>query len=194
GFRRRQVEALRVTAGAPGVLQELPLQPGQWVAAGTLLAKVAQPDRLKAEIRIAEAQARDVQAGQAARIDTRQGVVSGHVTRVDPAVQAGAVLVEVAFDAPLPKGCRPDLSVEGTIELERLTGVLYVGRPAFAVAGGGAQLFRLVEGGRGAVKTPVRLGRGSVAAVEILGGLREGDEVILSDMTQFDADERVALK
>lgn len=191
-FRRRQVEGLKVRAGERGVVQELPLQPGQWVSAGTLLAKVAQPEKLKAEVRISEGQARDVTLGQRASIDTRQGVVTGHVTRIDPAVIAGAVKVDVAFDELLPKGARPDLSIEGTIELERLLGVLFVGRPAFAQGDAVVQLFK-VEGSS-ATRVPVQLGKGSVTQVEVLKGLSEGDEVVLSDMTQHERNERLELQ
>jgi HlyD family secretion protein len=197
-LKRRQVRGLKVCAGMNGVLQRLgdstsPLQEGQQVAAGALLARVADPARLKAAIRIAETQAKDVQPGQAARIDTRNGVIPGHVTRVDPAVDNGTVTVDVALDAALPKGARPDLSVEGTIELERLTNALYVGRPVQAQSETNLALFKLLDQGRAAVRVPVQLGRSSVTTVEILGGLQPGDRVILSDMSQWDGYPRVRL-
>ncbi len=194
-FRHQEVEALRVRAGVSGVLQELPLQVGQWIAPGALLAKVAQPEHLKAEIRIAEAQAKDVQIGQNATIDTRNGLVTGHVARVDPSVQAGAVRVDIALDGELPKGARPDLSVEGLIELERIDDVLYLGRPAFGQANSLVGLFRLSgEGEKFAVRTAVQLGRTSVKTVEIRNGLHEGDQVILSDMSHWDSHERIQLQ
>ena len=194
-FRRDQVEALRVRAGTTGVLQQVPVEVGQRVLAGANLARVAQPGRLKAEVRIAQTQARDVQIGQVASIDTRNGVIPGHVVRIDPAVdtQNGTVSVDVALEGPLPRGARPDLSVDGTIELERLTEVLHVGRPVFGGEQSTVGLFRLRDGGGNAVRTQVRLGRSSVNAVEILEGLQEGDEVILSDMSAWDAFERVRL-
>jgi multidrug efflux pump subunit AcrA (membrane-fusion protein) len=191
-FRRQQVEGLTVRAGIAGVLEDLPLERGQWVAAGVTLAKVARPDALKAELHIAEAQAHDVTIGQRASIDTRHGIVPGVVTRVDPAVLNATVKVDVALEGPLPKGARPDLSVDGSVELERLPDVLFVGRPAFAQNEGPAELFRLE--GDGAVKVGVTLGRGSVALVEVTQGLKEGDAVILSDMSQYDSNERVQLK
>ncbi|MBK7859111.1 MAG: HlyD family efflux transporter periplasmic adaptor subunit [Archangiaceae bacterium] len=194
GFRRRQVEDLKVRAGESGVVQELVLQPGQWVAAGALLAKVARPERLKAELRISEVQARDVAVGQPARVDTRQGIVEGHVVRVDPSVVAGSVTVEVSLDGALPKGARPDLSVDGTIELERLPSVLHVPRPAFAAAEGPAQLFRLDADGAHATRVTVQLGRASTARVEVVSGLNEGDQVILSELSQLDSNERLDLK
>ena len=142
-FRRKEVEELKVRAGTDGVLQELALQPGQSVAAGALLAKVARPDRLQAEVRIPETQAKDVRIGQKAAIDTRNGIIPGHVSRIDPAAQAGTVKVDVTLDGPLPEGARPDLNVEGTIEIERLPSVLFVGRPAFGQPEATVGLFRL---------------------------------------------------
>jgi multidrug efflux pump subunit AcrA (membrane-fusion protein) len=191
-FRRQQVEGLTVRAGIAGMLEDLPLERGQWVAAGVTLAKVARPDALKAELHIAEAQAHDVQIGQRANIDTRHGIVPGVVTRVDPAVLNATVKVDVELSGPLPKGARPDLSVDGTVELERLPDVLYLGRPAFAQTEGPAQLFRV--DGDGASRVGITLGRGSVTLVEVTQGLKEGDSVILSDMSQYDANERVQLK
>jgi RND family efflux transporter MFP subunit len=193
-LKRSQVNALRVQAGIRGVLQELPLQPGQRVTPGTTLAKVVQPDKLKAQLKIAETQARDVQIGEAASIDTRNGVVSGHVSRIDPSVQAGTVTVDIALDGTLPKGARPDLSVDGTIELEKMTDVVSVGRPAFGQEDGQVTLFRLVEGGDEARRVKVRLGKSSVNTVQILEGIKPGDRVILSDMSAWDAFDRVRLK
>jgi HlyD family secretion protein len=193
-FRRKEVEDLKLRAGVPGVLQELSLQRGQSVAAGALLAKVARPDRLKAEVRIPETQAKDVLTGQKASIDTRNGVVPGHVVRIDPAAQAGTVLVDVTLDGPLPAGARPDLNIEGTIEIERLASVLFVGRPAFGQPGSSVGLFRLEEDGGSATRTTVKLGRSSVKSVEILSGLKQGDRVILSDMSQWDQVDRVRLQ
>jgi HlyD family secretion protein len=192
-FRHKEVEALHVRAGVAGVLQELPLQPGQSVAVGAVVAKVAQPDKLKAELRVPETQAKDVQLGQKATVDTRNGVVVGKVARIDPAAAAGTVKVDVAFDGPLPAGARPDLSVEGTIELERLNDVLYVGRPAFGQPEAAVGLFKLTDGEE-AVRTQVKLGKASVRTIEVRGGLAEGDRVILSDMTQWDGAERVRLR
>jgi RND family efflux transporter MFP subunit len=193
-LKRSQVDALRVQAGIRGVLQELPLQPGQRVTPGTTLAKVVQPDKLKAQLKIAETQARDVQIGEAASIDTRNGVVSGHVSRIDPSVQAGTVTVDISLDGTLPKGARPDLSVDGTIELEKMTDVVSVGRPAFGQEDGQVTLFRLVEGGDEAHRVKVRLGKSSVNTVQIVEGLKPGDRVILSDMSAWDAFDRVRLK
>nr|WP_242593956.1 HlyD family efflux transporter periplasmic adaptor subunit [Corallococcus exiguus] len=193
-FRRQQVESMKVLAGEDGVLQELPLELGQWVTPGVLLAKVVKPERLKAELRIAETQARDILPGLKAHVDTRNGVVEGTVARVAPAASQGTVRVEVSLPDVLPKGARPDLTVEGTVELERLDDVLSVGRPAGAQAESTLALFRLLPGGDEAVRIPVKLGRGSVNAVEIVQGLSEGDQVVLSDMTAWDAVERVRLR
>lgn len=193
-FRRTQVESMKVLAGEDGVLQELPLELGQWVTPGVLLAKVVKPERLKAELRIAETQARDIQPGQKALVDTRNGIVEGTVARVAPAASQGTVRVEVSLPAELPKGARPDLTVEGTVELERLANVLSVGRPAGAQPNGTMSMFRLIPGGDEAVRVPVQLGRGSVNAVEVLQGLAEGDQVVLSDMAAWDAVERVRLR
>lgn len=192
-LKRQQVEQLHVRAGINGVLQQVPVEVGQRVAPGTNLARVADPTRLKAEVKIAETQAKDIQIGQDASIDTRNGIVSGRVTRIDPAVQNGTVTVDVTLEGPLPKGARPDLSVDGTIELERLNDVLYVGRPAFGQEKSTVGIFKLVEIGKEAVRTQVKLGRSSVNTVEILNGLREGDQVILSDMSQWDSHDRIRL-
>lgn len=193
GFQQRQVEAMKVRVPSAGVLQEMPLELGQWVNSGTLLAKVVQPGRLKAVLRISETQARDVTVGQPAQIDTRNGIVAARVSRIDPAVQNGTVAVDLAITGPLPRGARPDLSVDGTIDLERLRNVLYVGRPAFPAEGAGS-LYVASRDGDQAVRVPVRFGRASAAFVEVLGGVREGDVVILSDPSAYAAAERIRLK
>ena len=192
-LRRSQVASMRVVAGTAGVLQEISVQVGQQVQPGTNLARVADPTSLKAELRIAETQAKDIQIGQPAAIDTRNGVVPGRVIRIDPASREGTVGVDVAFEGQLPPGARPDLSVDGTIELERLTDVLYVGRPAFGQGQSTVGMFRLEDGGKTAVRVPVQLGRSSVNTIEILAGLREGDQVILSDTSQWDSYDRIRL-
>jgi len=188
-----QVEALHVKAGMAGVLQQLPIQIGQRVKIGDNLARVADPSKLKAQIKIAETQAKDIQPNQQAVIDTRNGVVKGHVKRVDPAVEQGTVTVDVAFDEELPKGARPDLSVDGTIELERLDNVVFVGRPAFGQENNTVGMFKLVAGSNEAVRTPVKLGKSSVNTIEILSGLNPGDQVILSDTSAWDSHERIRL-
>ncbi len=193
-FRRTQVESMQVKAGEAGVLTELPLELGQWVTPGTVLAKVVKPERLKAELRIAETQARDIQVGQKAQVDTRNGVVEGTVARVAPAASQGTVRVEVTLPDTLPKGARPDLTVEGTVELERLGDVLSVGRPAGAQPNSTVSLFRVMPGSDEAVRVPVQLGRGSVNAIEVVQGLTEGDQVVLSDMTAWDAVDRVRVR
>jgi HlyD family secretion protein len=188
-----QVEALHVKAGMSGVLQALPVQVGQRVKPGDNLARVADPSKLKAQIKIAETQAKDIQPNQQATIDTRNGVVKGHVKRVDPAVEQGTVTVDVAFDEEMPKGARPDLSVDGTIELERLDNVVFVGRPAFGQENNTVGMFKLVPGGNEAMRTPVKLGKSSVNTIEILSGLNPGDQVILSDTSAWDSHERIRL-
>jgi HlyD family secretion protein len=193
-LKRSQKEALHVRAGISGVLQELPVQVGQQIGPGTTLAKVAEPKKLKAQLKIAETQAKDVQIGQPASIDTRNGVVAGKVSRIDPAVLNGTVTVDVAMVEALPDGARPDLSVDGTIELDRLKDVLYVGRPAFGQEKSQVGLFRVNEDGDEASRVKVRLGKSSVNTVEILEGLKPGDKVILSDMSAWDAYDRVRLK
>jgi len=192
-LRHNQVRQLRVRAGIEGVLQQLPVEVGQRIAPGATLAKVTVPGRLKAELKIAETQAKDILIGQPAAIDTRNGIVQGSVSRIDPAVQGGTVTVDVALTGALPKGARPDLSVEGTIELERLNEVLYVGRPAFGQEQGVVGLFRLADEGKSAVRIQVKLGRSSVNTVEILEGLDAGDQVILSDTSAWDAFDRLRL-
>jgi len=193
-LRRSQVSSLMVTPGLAGVLQQVPVEVGQQVGPGTNLARVADPTKLKAQLKIAETQAKDIQIGQLASIDTRNGLIAGRVSRIDPAVQAGTVTVDVALEGELPKGARPDLSVDGTIELERLENVLYVGRPAYGQDQSVVSLFRLDSDGVNAARVKVKLGRTSVNTVEIVSGLKEGDQVILSDMSQFDAFDRVRLK
>ena len=188
-----QVEALHVKAGMAGVLQALPVQVGQRLKPGDNLARVADPSKLKAQVKIAETQAKDIHPGQQAIVDTRNGVVKGHVKRVDPAVEQGTVTVDVAFDEELPKGARPDLSVDGTIELERLDNVVYVGRPAFGQENNTVGMFKLVPGSNDAVRTPVKLGKSSVNTIEILSGLNPGDQVILSDTSAWDSHERIRL-
>ncbi|HEX8076942.1 MAG TPA: efflux RND transporter periplasmic adaptor subunit [Chthoniobacterales bacterium] len=192
-LKKDQMEQLKVRAGFTGVLQQLPVEVGQRVTPGTNIARVADPTRLKAEIKIAETQAKDIQINQKASIDTRNGVVEGHVMRVDPAVEQGTVRVDVALDGDLPKGARPDLSVDGTIELERLDDVIYVGRPAFGQENNTVGIFKLVPGTSEAVRTPVKLGRSSVNTIEIQSGLNPGDQVILSDTSAMDAHDRIRL-
>jgi len=193
-FQVGRVNALAVRAGEPGVLQELPLQLGQWVVPGTILAKVVQPGKLKAVLRIPETQASGLAVGQPASIDTRTGIVPGRVVRIDPAAQQGTVTVEVALDGALPAGARPDISVDGTITIEKLDNVLYVGRPAYGQPGGTIGMFKLVEGGHYAVRVPVGLGRSSVSTIEVVQGLKAGDQVILSDMSRYDGVDRVRVK
>jgi HlyD family secretion protein len=193
-LKRAQKDALHVRAGISGVLQELPVQVGQQLQPGTTLAKVAEPKKLKAQLKIAETQAKDIQIGQPASIDTRNGVVAGKVSRIDPAVLNGTVTVDVAFEEALPDGARPDLSVDGTIELDRLKDVLFVGRPAFGQEKSQVGLFRVNGDGDEASRVKVRLGKSSVNTVEILEGLKVGDKVILSDMSAWDAYDRVRLK
>ena len=188
-----QVEALHVKAGMNGVLQQMPVDVGQRVKIGDNLARVADPTKLKAEIKIAETQAKDVQIGEKTTIDTRNGVVTGHVTRVDPAVEQGTVKVDAQIDGELPRGARPDLTIDGTIELERLDDVIYVGRPAFGQENNTVSIFKLVSGSSEAVRTPVKLGRSSVNSIEIINGLQPGDQVILSDTSAWDAHERIRL-
>jgi HlyD family secretion protein len=176
-----------------GVLQVLPVEVGAQVQPGSNLARVADPARLKAEIRIAETQAKDIQIGQLASVDTRNGVVEGKVARVDPSVQNGTVTVDVMLPAELPRGARPDLSVDGTIQLERLEDVVFVGRPAFGQEKSKVGIFKLDASGSYATRTQVTLGRSSVNTIEIVSGLQPGDRVILSDMSQWDANDRVRL-
>jgi HlyD family secretion protein len=193
-LRQSHKTALLVRAGIDGVLQQMPVEVGQRVSAGANLARVAQPMPLKAELRVAETQARDVAVGQLVTIDTRNGTVQGRVTRVDPAVQNGTIGVDVGFNGPLPRGARPDLTVDGVIELERLDDVLYCGRPVQGSDGATIGLFKLTPDGSEAVQTSVSIGRTSVSSVEIRSGLKEGDRVILSDMSQWSDHQRIRLK
>lgn len=192
-FNQGQIASMQVRSPGAGVLQELPVELGQWVNSGATLAKVVQPGRLKAVLRISETQARDLTVGQRASVDTHNGVVPGHVARIDPAAQNGTVTVDVALDAALPRGARPDLSVDGTIEIDRLPNVLYVARPSYGQAEGSLAMFRLRPGGGEADRVTVRLGRGSASTVEVLSGLNPGDVVILSDMAQYEGNERIRL-
>lgn len=193
-LKRSQYEALHVRAGMNGVLQLVPVEEGQQVTAGAQLARVADPKKLKAEIKIPETQAKDVVVGQKATIDTRNGVVNGRVFRVDPSVQNGTVTVDVHITDPLPLGARPDLSVDGTIELENLKDVLYVGRPVNGQPESKIGIFKLVDDGSEAVRVNIVLGRSSVNTIEIRDGLKVGDKVILSDMSQWDNFDRIRLK
>jgi HlyD family secretion protein len=193
-LKKRQYDELKVRAGFSGMLQLVPVEVGQQVAPGSNLARVANPLRLKAELKIAETQAKDIQIGQLASIDTRNGMVEGRVIRIDPSVQNGTRTVDVSLPDELPKGAVPDLSVDGTIELERLPDVLYVGRPAFGQEQSTVGLFKLDPDGSGASRVQVKLGRNSVNQVEVLSGLKVDDTVILSDMSAWDAFDRVRLK
>ncbi len=198
-LKKKQVAQLKIRAGVNGVLQQLganqatPVEEGQRVVAGAILAKVAQPSRLKAELKIAETQAKDIMIGQIAEIDTRNGVIPGRVSRIDPAAQNGTVTVDVRLEGELPSGARPDLSVDGTVELERLRDVVYVGRPVFGQPNSTITLFRVDGTGKEASRVPVRLGRSSVNNIEVVDGLKVGDRVILSDMSSYDAHSRIRL-
>lgn len=193
-FQRGRVRSMEVLAGTAGILQDLTLEVGQWAQPGATLARIVEPGRLKAVLRIPETQAKDVVIGQSASIDTRNGVVPGRVSRIDPAVQNGTVTVDVALEGKLPRGARPDLSVDGTIEVERLQDVLHVGRPAYGQGNSSVGLFRLVEDGQSAVRVNVELGRTSVNTVEIRGGVQPGDKVIISDMSRWDGFDRVRVE
>jgi multidrug efflux pump subunit AcrA (membrane-fusion protein) len=193
-FQRERVASMTVRSGQKGLVQSLSLQPGQWVNPGQELARVAGQDRLKAVLQVPEANARDLGVGLKAVVDTRNGLVKGHVSRMDPAVQGGTVAVDIALDEALPRGARPDLSVDGVIEIERIPNAIYVGRPADGSTEAVTQLFRLDPDGRSATRVTVRVGRGSADAVEILQGLKPGDRVILSEMSQMNTATRVTLK
>jgi multidrug efflux pump subunit AcrA (membrane-fusion protein) len=193
-LKQKQLDALKVRAGIDGVLVDLPLQVGQHVLPGTMLAKVVEPDHLMATLKIAETQARDVQIGEPASVDTHNGLIAGAVMRVDPAVQNGTVTVDVKLTGELPKGARPDLSVDGTIDLERMDNVLYVGRPAFGQENSTISLFKLGPDGQGALRVPVKVGRASVNSIQVIEGLHEGDTVILSDMSRWDNTDRIRLE
>lgn len=192
-LKKLQVEQLKVRAGAPGVLQEMSLEEGQRVATGAVLAKIAQPWKLKAVVKVPETQAKDVMLGQPAEVDTHNGVIPGKVSRMDPASQNGTVTVDIRLEGELPPGARPDLSVDGTIEQERLNDVLYVQLPVNARANSLISLFQVDPTGKEAVRVPVKIGRVSVNTVEIVEGLKVGDRVILSDMSQWDAYNRIRL-
>lgn len=189
-LRIRQLEDLRVKAGMTGVLQSVPVEVGQQVGPGTNLARVADPRELKAELRIPETQTKDIRIGQYAEVDTRNGIVPGRVSRIDPASSGGTVGVDVTLEGELPQGARPDLSVDGTVRLEELNDILYVGRPAFGQENSTVSLYKLMPDGEW-VRTPVRLGRSSVSTIEIVEGLQAGDEVILSDMSTWEDYSRV---
>ena len=192
--QQARVRSLQVRAPDAGVLQDLTLQLGQWVPEGTTLAKVVQPGQLKAVLRIPESQAKDVILGQKASIDTRNGFVAGHVSRKDPSAQGGSVTVDVVLDGALPNGAVPDLSVDGTIVIEKLTNVLYTGRPSFSAGSGLVSLFRVIDGGKAAERVPVELGRSSVNVIEIIRGLEIGDKIIVSDMSQYANVSRVRIR
>jgi HlyD family secretion protein len=193
-FQQERVASMRVLAGENGVLQELPLDLGQWVNPGMILARVSQPGRLKAVLRVPETQAKDITLNQRTSIDTRNGIVPGRVMRVDPAAQNGTVTVEIALDGELPRGARPDLSVDGTIEIERLIDVMYVGRPAYGQAESTVGLFKLEPDGKTASRVNVRLGRASVNTIQVMQGLGVGEKVIISDMSAYDNTNKVRLK
>lgn len=192
-LKKEQVEDLKIRAGADGVLQQVPVEVGQRLAAGTILAKVAQPERLKAEIKIPETLAKDVIIGQSAQVDTHNGIIAGRVARIDPAAVNGNVTVDIRLEGNLPAGARPDLSVDGIVELERLTDVLYVQRPVFGQPNSLIGLFKLSPDGKEASRVQVRIGRVSVQTVEILDGLKIGDQVVLSDMSAWDGHDRLRL-
>jgi HlyD family secretion protein len=193
-LRRNEALGLKIRSGVPGVLQEVPVDVGQRITPGTNLARVADPNRLRAQLQIAETQVKDVAIAQQAEIDTRNGIARGHVVRIDPAAKNGTVTVDVTLDEELPRGARPDMSVDGTIELERLDNILYVGRPAFGQEKAKTNLFKLSADGSTATVTPVDLGRSSVSTIEVVRGLNAGDRVILSDMSQWDGYDRVRLR
>jgi HlyD family secretion protein len=192
-LKKQQVAELTIRAGIDGVVQEITLQQGQRVRTGDILAKVAQPWKLKAEIKIAETQAKDVSLGQTAEIDTRNGIVRGHVIRIDPNVVNGTRTVDCKLDGPLPPGAVPDLSVDGTVEIVRLSDVVYVGKPVFGQPDSQVSLFKLDDDGKGATRVTVKLGRASVNSIEILNGLKVGDQVVLSDMSAQDQSARIRL-
>lgn len=193
-FQHDRVNAMHVTAGEPGILQDMTLELGQWVQAGAPLARVMQPGKLKAVLRVPETQAKDVVLGQSVSVDTRNGLVTGRVIRVDPGATNGTVTVEVGLDGQLPKGARADISVDGTIEIERLPNVVYVGRPAYGQAESTVGLFKLSPDGKTAQRVQVKLGHGSVNTVEVLQGLVPGDKVIISDVSQWDSQDRLRIK
>jgi len=192
-LKKAQVEQLIVRAGAQGVLQQLPVEVGQRLIPGAVLAKIAQPSKLKAELKIPETQAKDILLGQTVTVDTRNGIIPGKVSRIDPAVLNGTVTVDVHLEGELPSGARPDLSVDGSVEIERLADVVFVNRPVLGQPHSTISLFKLEADGKEAVRVPVKLGRGSVATIEILEGLKVGDRVLLSDMSAMDGHNRIRL-
>jgi HlyD family secretion protein len=192
-LQEQRLDELKVRAGMTGVLQEVPVERGAQVGPGEKLARVADPTNLKAELRIAETQTKDIRIGQYAEVDTRNGVVKGHVSRMDPSSTGGTVGVDVIMDGPLPAGARADMSVDGTIQLEKLENIIYVGRPAFGQENSTVTIFKVQPSGE-ATATKVKLGRASVNTIEVLEGLNPGDQVILSDMSQYDSFDRVQLK
>ncbi len=193
-FQENRIASMQVKAGEDGVLTDMSLELGQYVVPGQLLARVAQPGRLKAVLHIPETQAKDVMIGQHASIDTRNGIVPGHVIRQDPGATNGTVTVDVALDGPLPPGARPDLSVDGTVEIERLKDIMYVGRPAYGQSESTVGLFRLEQDGKTADRVNAKLGRSSVNTIEVLQGLKVGDKVIISDMSNWDSYQKVRLR
>jgi HlyD family secretion protein len=193
-LQKERVAALSVRAGIDGVLQQVSVQAGQRVAAGTTIARIARPDRLKAEIRIAETQAKDIVVGQRAKLDTRNGLADAHVARIDPAVREGTVTIDLAIDGALPPGARPDLSVDATIELERIADTLAVARPSSAPENGTGAIFRLSPDGTTAVRTSVTFGRASASSIEIRRGLAPGDSVIVSDATALYQYDRIRIR
>jgi HlyD family secretion protein len=195
-LKQSQVDSLHVCTGKPGVLAQVKdkIEPGQQVTPGTILGKITNPSRLKAQLKVPEVQARNVRIGLKAEIDTYNGKIPGKVSRIDPTVMEGNVTVDISLNGDLPDGARPDLSVVGTIEIERLDDILYVGRPVFASSESSVELFQLVDDGRYAIRSRVQLGRSSVSTIEVIEGLAEGDEIILSDMSQWDEQERLRLK
>jgi HlyD family secretion protein len=192
-LKRKQVEELTIRAGIDGVLQEVDVEQGQRVTTGTILAKVADPTKLKAELKIAETQMKDVRLGMEASVDTRNGLIPGRVIRIDPAAQNGTVTVDVKLQGALPEGSRPELSVDGTIEIERLADIVFVGRPVSGQPDTTIGLFKLDPDGKGATHVNVKLGRSSVNTIEVLSGLNVGDQVVLSDMSQWDSQPRIRL-
>ena len=193
-LRLRQVDMLKVRAGIDGVLQQITIEVGTRIPAGGNLGKVAVPGRLKAQLRIPETQAKDVVLGLSASIDTRNGIIPGQVVRMDPAAQEGTVTVDVALTGDLPPGARPDLNVDGTVQIDRLDNVTMMGRPPYGQADSTIGIFKLIPGTNEAVRVPVRIGKTSVSSVQILEGLRAGDEVILSDTSEFDDYEKIRIK
>jgi HlyD family secretion protein len=192
-LKRGQVQNLKVTAGTHGVLQEMTAEEGQQVGPGTNLARVVEPQHLKAELKIPETQVKDVQIGQKAEIDTRNGIIPGHVSNMNPAAQQGTFTVDVSLEGELPAGARPDLTVDGTIELERLADVIQMSRPTFGQPQSTIKMFKLDEDGKYATRVQVKLGRSSVSSVEIIDGLQPGDRVILSDTNSLDNFDRIRL-